>query len=630
MVRKPNLYNLEIQNLRRYQNFNPIFDILKNDFGDALLGSRVDDDYIVEHYYIDERESENVTNKAIFPFFQNELKMIYDSTCIVKEISNNMGCVYLLIGKKGIGKTTTLKYYHQKVLPKIENNDNNISIYLDLRDKWSDDEFKRNIQVSLINEIFIYIRKMPEISKYLKEPKFARKLDIAYKYLPDDRLVERILDHKEEAIKFLFEYLKSHKYKIILIIDNIDDFGATNVRNIIIKCRELKNEYGAQCIVAVRDYWTPRNLDIDDSQLCSLHLSKPNIKKIIEKRLKSIDTSSVTDYLELVYDNKVLRLNGSDIVDSFYKIIDDLMSTQNTLQDQLFQLSNYNVREFLENLYYFFHSPYLFSRPNFIGALLQKIKEVDKSFEFERPRPSMFFDFLEGFMTPHALCYDNEDSRIFNIFQHTWDYSEGHSYKNTLMFIRILQILPENLNTIDKQTIVNQLLEIGYYDEKAIKNATSILLKKALLESPDGSDFEDVQNIKLSAKGLIYLNRLINEYTYLVYICDVVPMEDGCKVDIHQKFGNEDIPLLRGDLALKHKSVRQFIRFIEHEEKTEEVIARASNSMSALNKIRGKPSKISNRMNININRSIDKMTPIQGQKNAKKITSIRKIGNKDG
>lgn len=628
MTREPNVYDLESQGLMRHHKHNPLFDVLTEEFDNALKESKVSDDHVVDNYYVDERDDTNVTNDAIFRHFPRGVKMVTGTASFVTEMSDEVGMVYLLIGKKGMGKTTLLKYYCKKVLNTIERDEKSktVSIYLDLKNRKSDAEFVSGLPGSLKKEIYGYIDdKIPRISKYLTNPEYIKKIDKRYEHLSNDRLVERSLDNKEEVINYLFRHLKSQRFELVLIVDNIDDFGKPSVISIMDMCQRMKDQYNAKCIVAVRDYWTPRGLGIDDSKLCALHLSKPNIRKIMKRRLEDIDARSATMGIKFDYDNKPIELTGTDFIDTFDRIVDELMRNPNTLQEQLYELTNYDTREFLENLYYYFHSPYLYSRPNFIKTLLDKIRKIDKDFSIESHRPTRFFDYIECFMTPHALCYDINDSNIFNIFFHKQHYDEGYNYKNALIFVRILQIAPERMtpNTVTKEYIIAQLKPVGYYDEKAIENAISILLTEGLLESPDGRDYKDVQDLKLSAKGELYIKRLVYEYSYIVFACDQVPMPEEYRVDIHKKFGNEYIPLERGDLLLKHESVRRFIRFIENEE-GEEKRRCIKDHRLILDRITCS-SSLSEEMRDVVETTIRKMMSTSGNRRVKKITSVTKL-----
>lgn len=630
--RTPNVYDLVDQDLRRYHDHNPLYDLLPEEFDKAFLEHKLNLDYILNNYYVDKRDDESVTNESIFSHFMKLPKKISSSKDLARYTNDpeNFGLVYLLIGKKGIGKTTLLRHFIIKYINTLENRKSILPIYFDLKTRKRDKKFLLGLPDSLLQEIYKQVRDNErQIYKYFVQPEYMKKLDQAYENLDNSDLAKYFLEHRDVVVYDLLRYLNSNNFELIFVIDNIDDFGENYVNIIIDWCERIKTDYGVKCVIAVRDYWTPKMLKIEDSKLCSMHLSRPNAREILKARLNKIDTGqSSGKNIILEYDKKEVVLTSEDIISSFNKIIEDLTTSKQTqyILHDIFKLTNYNMRDFLYNMYYFFHSPYLYSRPNFIKAVSENIREIDKSVNIGHMRPLRFFDFLECFMTPHALCYDIVDSRICNIFFHKWKYSEGHNYRNTLIFIRILQIAPEmNYQTIKKDYIINQLNNVGYYDDEAIKDAITKLLHYALLESPNGVCYEDVNEVRLSPKGQLYLDKLALEYSYILYIADEVPMEKSYKVDINKKFGDEPIPLERGDLNLKHESVRNFIRFLRQEEVYEQE-ACPKDKIDLLDIIKN-GEDIHKKISLNIEVTIDKMLKAP-PRNVKKITGIRKTLDK--
>jgi hypothetical protein len=587
--REANIYDLDEQNLRiDPANYNPIFALFMEEFDKLLRGRGIDDEYILDNCYADTRGNSNVTNEALFRHFQ-KLNLIRKNEDFVNGICSNIGMIYLLLGKKGIGKTTFLKYFCRKYcqLNKYTKGSKLLLIYMDLKTKKEDRNFLNNLPISLMQLIYHDIENNPEFSKYINQPEFIRLLHPKYRFFTDAELVKKFDNKRVEAIERIFAYLKSNSYEIILVIDNIDDFGQLNVKKIIDKAIDYKDRYNIKCILAVRDYWTPKNMGIDDSKLCAFHLSKPNIHEIIKNRLDKIDTSNKSKKFVIKYGNKAkIELGPEDVRDIFSRIVRDITSS-NYLFDDLARLSNHDTRELLDCIYYFLHSPYLFSRPNFIGILIDKIKEIDKDVKIEKPRRTHFFDLLECLMAPHTLCYDISASPIFNIFYHNWPYGGENDYRNTLIFYRILNSVPSRRshNTIKKQRIISELMAIGYADEKAIADAVEKLLKNDLLESPDGRYYNDVEAINLSAKGDIYLNILIEQYAYILYACDAVPMPESYRNNLKEKFGSDPVPLHKGSLKVKHESIKKFIEFLRSEEEEEEKMC-PNGAYPILNRIR--------------------------------------------
>jgi len=180
--------------------------------------------------------------------------------------------------------------------------------------------------------------------------------------------------------------------------------------------------------------------------------------------------------------------------------------------------------------------------------------------------------------------------------------------------------LPEiSERSLDKNYVLESLQAIGY-DELGVRNALDTLLREALLESVEGVREQEVEQISISAKGLTYRTKLIYEYSYLVMICDDVPMLKKYQVDIVSKFGTEKIPLERGDLSLKHESVRLFLRFLEEEEK-EEFDSCPPLKRALIGQIVG-PKRTAATVRPRIEDTIKRMTKTWGMRRTKRIYSI--------
>jgi hypothetical protein len=385
-----------------------------------------------------------------------------------------------------------------------------------------------------------------------------------------------------------------------------------------------------KCIIALRDYWNRQNLRIQDKNICAYYLTKPDIFEILKRRLNAIPIDEIEHTCKVIYGKQEITLTAQDIIDTYTRIVEYITSDTDMrdIHEKLYELANYDIREYLLNIYNFFHSSYLFSKPIFIKELIAKIKEIDKDFRDIPLRKFQFFDFIENAMAVHTLCYDTHDSKIFNVFSHDYNYDDeaGNNYRNTLIFIRILQSLPDGRKQ-KKKRIIDDLKSVGY-TEDAIENAIDELLDKSLIDSIQGKRESDVTDISISAKGLIYRDELIKEYTYLLYICDAVPMPDQYKVDIIEKFGSEAIPLSRGNLTKKNDSVYKFINFISAEEEAEEEACPKDfygilKRIGGVDKKLGRECSTANQMRDNVEETVKRMMAYKGPTITQKIESFK-------
>lgn len=551
--------------------YNPIFDLITDEFDNNFKEKSLDTDTIVHKFYTNARQPGRISDKGIMTLFakgENAVTATDDFT------TNGAAdeSIYLLLGKKGVGKTMLLyNFYTKAIKGQIDGlSKSDLVIYLDLRDLRSNPQFISTMPSSLMDHLFYWIYEHSSSHrKYLADPAHAKKICDLYKHFSDQTVCARILDHKEEALRFLFGWLKSKGTKVFLIVDNLDDFTRGSIITIFDLCHRLKTEYSVKSCLALRDYWNPNVLRIDDKPVCTITLPPPNVYEIVKKRIYTIDHGKISHGLEFTYKGMQIELTTKDLLDMFNHIIEELSSPEyQDLYNKLHRLTNFNTREFLINIYHYFHSPYLFSTPNFTSALVTKIVERDPEYQPDPPRELRLHDFIQNCMAIHSLCYDPDNSIIFNLFHHKYTYPNGYSYRNVLIFVRILQILGAHDEKIDKTYVVENLCAVGY-SESAILNALDRLLKASLVESVDGIDANDIETVKLSIKGRLYLDEVIGEYTYLLFISDAVPMEEQYRIPITRKFGNEAIIFQRGNLSLKHESVRKFIEFVRTNEEAE-------------------------------------------------------------
>jgi len=597
---------------------NPLFDLLTNEFDDFMLEKGLSDDFILSNLFVDNRAEGDSDSSRIYNLWERRTKGISRHEDLKSNIAlNDDRLVYLLLGKKGTGKTITLKHFARKIQKDAGYPDDLHIIYLNLMTKKHENFFLKSLEYqdhvdSLMEKVYDTIlndKSKKDITNgsllsYLTDVDKARLLNEKYRYYQNDKDVMDDIDNKRiDTIKNLFRHLSFNEHKTYLIIDNIDDFPITSIKNIIDRCIELTQDYNLKCIVALRSYWNPQNLKIDDKNIASYYLNNPNIYDIVMKRLELIPIDRITSVYTITYGTHSISIDAEETKNTFKAIVDNIIKSSD-IHNKMYEFANHDVREHLFNIYNFLHSPYLYSKPVFTKAMIEKIREIDESVSFERIRPPQFFDFIECAMAIHALCYDTAASKIINIFFHNYDYgNEIYDYHNTLIFIRILQSI--GTHKAKKEDVIKKLRSIGYNDA-ALRDAINFLLDKALIESVQGNREIFAEVLSVSVKGMIYLKELIYEYTYLLFVCDDVPMPDNYKEDIEEKFGDEDIPIFRGSLDTKNESVAKFIEFISEEEKCEELYC-PSSSKGTLEQIRGE-SGISEIMRAWVEETIKKMT----------------------
>jgi energy-coupling factor transporter ATP-binding protein EcfA2 len=577
MKRKAEVYNIEEQNL--IQEHNLIYRVVKDAFDTFFLEKNIREEDVDGIFYVDKRLDELSSNEKITMHWTNHnipINNITSSQDLQNKIKSN-GMVYFLLGRKGSGKSTELVHFAEK----YKNNSNVLVIYLDLRTKKTDNDFQSNLHRKIYDEIYekITLNELA-FSKYITEPKYAKQLKPAYKHLSNHGISEIMLYNKKELITSFFDWLKKENKIIYLIFDNVDDWSIKSVQTAIDVCTDFKNKLKVKALIALRDYWTPRNLRLTDKNYASLLLSKPDFFEVINKRLSLAIPGEKDDIaVILLREGGRIELTHNEIKGVYLHLIREIHENS-TLQNTLFNLSNCNLREYIKCIFYFFHSVHLNNKNYYYNLLTEKVNAHSTvKYKLDTPRAIQFHDFIEHNMAIHSLCYDTKSSWIFNVFYHTHEYAVGEEFRNSLMFLRIIQNLSRGASR-NKDIMIEKLECLGY-PKTAIRNAFEKLFIEDFIESPEGVDIDEVTEIYLTIKGHTYLTKVLMEYAYYLYLSDVIPFpnKEECgyeyRVNVIRKYGKG--PIGKGDLDEKIKSVLNLIKFLKTEEELEESMVLPTN-----------------------------------------------------
>ena len=328
--------NIESSVNSKQRNFhNPLFNMLTVAFDKFIVGSGLAEEELLE-LYVDDGNRKKLYD--IFTQNVNENEKMHISTPM-----HHSGFVYLLHGKKGIGKTITLKTISSDIRENNKDKNDTYVIYLDLMTKKNDESFlkdtdlfisklKKNsipieselllniftkntgLFVSIVEAIYDSInndshkKTMGNLSEYLTDINKMRELHPAFLHLGNERLVEVVLGDKAETVKKIFSLLSARKTKVYLIIDNIDDFPLSSVKNIIDICIKLSQDYKVRCIIGLRNYWNLKAMNINDTNISSFFLDTPNVLEIVKKRLKSIPIDNIKEGDEVTYRNRTISI----------------------------------------------------------------------------------------------------------------------------------------------------------------------------------------------------------------------------------------------------------------------------------------------------------------------------------
>lgn len=155
----------DMSRYRRKKFHNPLFNNATDDFDNIFIEKNVTVDYVLDNYYVDARTANNMSNERIFSLFASQPKEIKKAMDLASNIVTNPGMVYMLLAKKGHGKTITLRQFTRECLrdKKYLPTEKCGIAYIDLKTKKSDSNFLNNLPSSLMTEIFYAIQREVEI-----------------------------------------------------------------------------------------------------------------------------------------------------------------------------------------------------------------------------------------------------------------------------------------------------------------------------------------------------------------------------------------------------------------------------------------------------------------------------------
>jgi len=582
MTRKYNITDMEIYR-RSFSNalFNTHFKSFDNIFRMADISS-------IPELFVDERLDNNLSSLEYYNRFkmapiiktQEELKTYLGS-------NNQLGSIYFLVGKRGVGKSTILRSYF--------NNHNHDIISLPLvLDLFGMTTSRENVENYIWDKIYHSIKSDERTRLYFDEIDYAKKIRPIFKHLENDKIAELIILDRITYAKEVLLYL-SKINRIYLVIDNTDELGLDMVLNITKVGYSIAKDFPMRVIFALREYWenpvfTALKRQI---QFNVTYLPPPKIAEIIKRRIDKIQLdrrlSISVDYV--TRDESGSKVSGTKAVtiedaELFLKeVINEAFSQESEICNNLYKMCNYDIREVLDNIYNFFHSCTL---P--LAQLFQKIivKKIDAK------KRITFGDFIRCLATIHTVFYDYKSSRLFNIFDmNRKDVNDN--YRNTLGLLRILQRCSIG-ESVKLDAVISDFIKLGYSRDK-LYEALRILLEDGLLETTESLDLSIITELKLSEKGNFYINELVYKFDYLLYIQDRVPMPVSLHIPVEAKFGEPHSKVTtEGDWYKRKQSVINFIDFISSEEDLENT-EYFDKQKDVLQRIRGgKNTKISDEM----------------------------------
>jgi hypothetical protein len=473
---------------------------------------------------------------------------------------------YILVGPTGSGKTTLLLYYFDFL-----RKDQFFHLYLDLTPLegielpqiwgWLYDKMYIKITESY-PECFNNLESIREVLKNFRPPE-----------APIDILMQDTKDVPFYIPLVINYIICKYNKKVVISFDNCDTSRPDKIQRIKTFTDDFATKVHAFIIFTIRDY-TPGGLQTDSIYqhlVPNMWIDPPDLKEIIEIRLqKAFDVLSNFPIKEITFetsktgDQKIPSMKYTvtrDKVKEFIKASIKYLSEKDGIHSilpNIEKLCNYNVRNAIHTLYYFYHSSRLDLVPLFLYTFNKEMDSLKRGIDFR--------DFIECVMAIHYRFYDYKRSPIINLFDLRGS-TIPFCYQNTLVLHRILMLL-KNLGKIKVTEITYRLGRLCYTPDDIElgieKLLGSQLIESSLFQRPEP---QYVTELKITEKGKFFIDYMVKRFSYLYYVAERTPMGRKYIVNITDKIGAPGIN--SGDPDLRIESVRKFTNFIKEEESIE-------------------------------------------------------------
>lgn len=481
----------------------------------------------------------------------------------------------VIIGSKGAGKTTFIKYFIEVVLSDKIKNIRPI-IYIDFRGYTKQQVLDtkaiyRKITNSLYDDYENLNLTNFNTLKKIYNTEIKRSISGKWQPFQNDPIIleQKISEFIDECTKNEIEHLekiseylvKDCSKRLVIILDNADQLGIEVQNEVYMLGQSLKRNLKALLLISLREgyYFKYKNKPpFDAFQSNVVHISAPLYNKVLESRIQFVIDNFDFSSLHGTVDNKKFQFSPSLLGNFFDNLRKTLFLEENSEILRFLEETSYpNIREGLEKFNLFLISGHT------------KITSYMTSSDFKIP----IWEFIKAVALESRYYYHCEESTIKNIFNPTFG-NNNHFTK-----IRILQYLSDiaEVNSYTNFHVgfeqMNSDFSLAGYNTDIISNEVKELIRFRMIETKSVvSDVEeDIEldgesEIKITHCGLYYLKYLLGTFNYIDLVLQDTPIYDTeyfkqlqGAFPISDKGGRRDI---KGRLT----TVKLFIAYLTKEE----------------------------------------------------------------
>lgn len=535
-------------------------EVLRNDFSDILVSiigqifSEIYETNDLDNYtklkecYVKNEDVKNNNSKLgiLFvdepPKFDRRILPVkntkHTQEQILKEINETSSVTpepVIIIGSKGAGKTTFIRYFIEVELDEKVKKSRPL-LYFDFRN-YTNQQVKDT--KSIYNKIYRQLVEKYEnlrltdlnVLKTIYKSEIDEKQKGTWSLYGDneakineklaDFLEDKILNietHLENIAKYL---MKFQRKRLTIILDNADQLEEDSQKDLFLLSHSLRKTLNSLVLLSLREgyfYQWKNRPPFDAYQSNVFHITAPPYRDVLKNRIDFVIKNFDFDSIKTTHRDKKLQLSGGTFENFFTSLSNSLFGIKNSeLLEFLEECSYPNIREGLETFNAFLTSGHT------------QIADYITSDSYRIP----IWEFVKSIALESQYYYKSDFSRVKNVFK------PSHNNRNHFTKIRLLFFL-QNIAEINKfQTSFSEISEIielfnkAGYNNEIILSELNILLEFKLIETKaNHSDIDTIivldetHQIRITQAGNFYITKLITRFHYLDLILQDTPIFD--------------------------------------------------------------------------------------------------------
>lgn len=578
--------------LIRNKNSHELIPIITDVFEEIYNLEDLKDEKILEQCYVKNDDIKKYNSELGFifsdqpPTFDSRISPVQNTdkthdqlTNEILSINNKLPDPIIIIGGKGAGKTTFIKYFIEVILDKGVKKNRPI-LYLDFRDE-TEQTIKdtKLIYQKLLNQLYSAYSSLNltsiNILRIIYKIEIENQKKGVWEHIKDDeKLNEKIAEYIEKQsqdsilhLTKISNYLIYQcKKRLCIVIDNADQLTEDIQKEVFILGHSLHRNLRVTILISLREgyfYKFKNKPPFDAYHSTVFHITAPPYHEVLKKRIKFVLKNFKFKKAKIDNDNVKIELGEGSMEELFTNLYKSLFEQANSEILSFLEETSYpNIRNGLEKFKFFLLSGH--TKTN-----------MYMSFEYGKEGKSNIpiWEFVKSVALESNYYYLTSRSTLFNIFY------PSNSNKNHFTKIRLLEyIIDKNTgvsrknNFISVSEIAADFVKAGYTIE-VILDELNLLYSAGLIFTNDFvSDVESDINLNssnqigITQSGVYYLKKLLIKSFYFDLVLQDTPIyNEKYFEDICNNFPESDSYGNR-DLAKRIIVAEIFINYLQEQE----------------------------------------------------------------